>query len=143
MGYTATGASATASNVITLGNNSIATLRCQVTTITALSDARDKTNITNIPAGLDFINALRPVAFDWNMRDGAKVGIHEFGFIAQELQEAQASTGITVPNLVSTENPDKLEASAGTLLPVLVNAVQELTAMVRDLQAELSILKGA
>ena len=143
LGYTATGASATASNVITLGNNSIATLRCQVTTITALSDARDKTNITNIPAGLDFINALRPVAFDWNMRDGAKVGIHEFGFIAQELQEAQASTGITVPNLVSTENPDKLEASAGTLLPVLVNAVQELTAMVRDLQAELSILKGA
>jgi trimeric autotransporter adhesin len=142
-GYGATGASATASNVITLGNSSIATLRCQVTTITALSDSRDKTNITNIPAGLDFINALRPVAFDWNMRDGAKVGIHEFGFIAQELQEAQASTGITVPNLVSTENPDKLEASAGTLLPVLVNAVQELTAMVRDLQAELSILKGA
>jgi len=86
---------------------------------------------------------LRPVAFDWNTRDGKKVGIPEFGFIAQELQEAQASTGITVPNLVSTENPDKLEASAGTLLPVLVNAVQELAAMVRDLQAELSIIKGA
>jgi trimeric autotransporter adhesin len=143
LGYDAMGNNAAASNVITLGNGSIATLRCQVTTITALSDARDKTNITNIPAGLDFINALRPVAFDWNTRDGKKVGIPEFGFIAQELQEAQASTGITVPNLVSTENPDKLEASAGTLLPVLVNAVQELTAMVRDLQAELSILKGA
>jgi len=136
-------ATATTSNTVTLGNSSIATLRCQATTITSLSDARDKTNITTLPAGLDFINALRPVAFDWNTRDGKKVGIHEFGFIAQELQEAQASTGITVPNLVSTENPDKLEASAGTLLPVLVNAVQELAAMVRDLQAELSIIKGA
>ena len=136
------GASATASNVITLGNASIATLRCQVTTITSLSDARDKTNIVTIPAGLDFINALRPVAFDWNTRDGQKVGIHEFGFIAQELQEAQESTGITVPNLVSIENPEKLEASAGTLLPVLVSAVQELTTMVKDLQEEIATLKA-
>ena len=112
-----------------------------MTTITSLSDARDKTNIVTIPAGLDFINALRPVAFDWNTRDGQKVGIHEFGFIAQELQEAQESTGITVPNLVSTENPEKLEASAGTLLPVLVSAVQELTTIVKDLQEEIAALK--
>ena len=143
IGNESVGASGTASNVITLGNGSIATLRCQVTTITSLSDARDKTNITNLPAGLDFINALRPVSFDWNTRDGKKVGIPEFGFIAQELQEAQVATGITVPNLVSTENPDKLEASAGTLLPVLVNAVQELTAMVKDLQAEIEVLKSS
>ena len=141
VGNNAQGASATASNVITLGNASIATLRCQVTTITSLSDARDKTNIVTIPAGLNFINALRPVAFDWSTRDGQKVGIHEFGFIAQELQEAQESTGITVPNLVSTENPEKLEASAGTLLPVLVSAVQELTTIVKDLQEEIAALK--
>jgi len=128
IGRDAMGASATASNVITLGNASIATLRCQVTTITALSDARDKTNIVDIPAGLTFVQALRPVSFDWNMRNGAKVGIPEFGFIAQELQAAQASTGVTIPNLVSTENPDKLEASAGTLIPVLVKAIQELKA---------------
>lgn len=143
IGFESAGASNAASNVITLGNGAITTLRCQVTTITSLSDARDKTNISNIPAGLDFINALRPVAFDWNTRDGAKIGIPEFGFIAQELQEAQASTGITVPNLVSTVNADKLETSAGTLLPVLAKAVQELTAMVRDLQAEIAALKAS
>lgn len=137
------GASGEESHVITLGNAQIVALRCQVQAITALSDARDKTDISNIPAGLGFINALRPVAFKWNTRDGAKVGIPEFGFIAQELLEVQASTGITVPNLVSTVNPDKLEASVGTLLPVLVNAVQELTTMVKNLQTELSTLKGA
>jgi len=81
---------------------------------------------------------LRPVAFDWNMRDGGKVGMHEFGFIAQELQEAQVSTGIIVPNLVSTENPDRLEASAGTLLPVLVKAIQELLAKNDALEARLT-----
>lgn len=142
IGFESIGASATASNVITLGNNAIATLRCQVTTITALSDRRDKTNIVDIPAGLNFIQALRPVAFDWNMRDGKKVGVHEFGFIAQELQDAQVATGITVPNLVSTENPDKLEASPGTLLPVLVRAIQELKAELDSVKAELAALKG-
>ena len=143
IGYLAAGASASTSNAVTLGNSSIATLRCAVTTITAISDARDKTNIINLPAGLDFINALRPVAFDWNTRDGAKVGIHEFGFIAQELQEVQVSTGITVPNLVSTENPDKLEASPGVLLPILINAVKQLSAQNAALEARLAALETA
>jgi len=44
--------------------------------------------------------------------------------------------------LVSQENPDKLEAGYGTLIPVLVSAVQELTAMVKQLQDEITTLKG-
>jgi hypothetical protein len=130
----------TISNTITLGNSSITTLRCQVTTITALSDERDKTNIKDIPAGLDFINALRPVEFDWNTRDGAKVGQHDMGFIAQQLQQVQQDTGVTVPGLVFDDNPEKLEAGYGALLPVLVKAVQELSAEVAALKSQ---LKGA
>jgi hypothetical protein len=49
---------------------------------------------------------------------------------------------ITVPNLVSDVNPDKLEASPGTLIPILVKAVQELSKQVTCLQSQLSILKG-
>lgn len=143
IGYQAVGATATASNVITLGNSSIATLRCQVTTISSLSDQRDKKNIQDIPAGLEFVNALRPVEFDWNMRDGGKIDIHEFGFIAQELYQAQIDTGITVPNLVSTENPEKLEASPGTLLPILVRAIQELSEQIEVLKEQVALLKGA
>jgi hypothetical protein len=135
LGNGAVGASSSSSNAVTLGNSSIATLRCQVTTITSLSDARDKTNIVDIPAGLSFVQALRPVAFDWNMRDGGKIGVHEFGFIAQELQAAQNQTGITVPNLLYTDNPEKLEASAGTLIPVLVKAIQELKQQFDDYKA--------
>jgi len=130
------GSTDTVSNEITLGNSSIATLRCQVTTITSLSDSRDKSDIVDIPVGLNLIRQLHPVSFIWNMRDGGKVGDPEFGFIAQELLEAQSAVGTTVPNLVSTKNPDKLEASAGTLIPVLVKAIQELEARLAELEAK-------
>ena len=135
IGYQAVGASATASNVITLGNSSIATLRCQVTTITSLSDARDKKDIVDVPAGLDFVKALQPRSFAWNMRDGGKVDVPEFGFVAQELQQAQVETGVTVPGLVYDENPEKLEASAGVLIPILVQAIKQLEARVAALEA--------
>jgi len=142
IGYQAAPSSTSVSNTITFGNSSITTLRCQVTTITSLSDARDKKDIQNIPAGLSFINRLRPVSFVWNMRDGGKVGVPEFGFIAQELQQVQKDAGITVPNLVMDDNPDKLEAGASTLIPVLVKAIQELSAELKVVKAELAALKG-
>ena len=143
IGYSAEASSASVSNTITLGNSSIASLRCQVTTITSLSDARDKTNVADLSAGLGFVNALRPVSFDWNMRDGGKVGQNDTGFIAQELQAAQAIAGVNIPGLVFDDNPEKLEAGYGTLLPVMVKAIQELSAKIDALQAEITQLKGA
>jgi hypothetical protein len=142
IGYDAEASSATVSDEVTIGNASIATLRCQVTTITSLSDERDKTNIVDLGAGLNLINAVRPVAFDWNMRDGGKVGEHDTGFIAQELQAAQVTAGVNIPGLVFDANPEKLEAGYGKLLPVMVKAIQELSAKVDALQAELNQLKG-
>jgi hypothetical protein len=126
----------TVSNEITLGNSSIATLRCQVTSITSLSDARDKTDIAPLNAGLNFINNLNPVRFTWNTRDGAKVGIEDTGFIAQDLKSVQEKTGIVIPELVYESNPDKLEAAYGKLVPVLVKAIQELTARIEVLEAQ-------
>jgi hypothetical protein len=138
IGYNAAASSASVSNEITLGNSSISALRCQITTISSLSDARDKTNISDLPAGLDFINALRPVEFDWNMRDGGKVGIHDTGFIAQDLLSAQESTGVNIPDLVRTIDPERLEAGYGKLIPVLVKAIQELSAEVKYLKSQLN-----
>ena len=135
VGYRALPSAAAVSNEITLGNASVATLRCQVTSITALSDARDKTHVRPLPHGLDFTNSLRPVAFTWNTRDGAKVGIPSSGFIAQDLQAAQNAAGAAdTLNLVYDVNPDKLEATYGHLIPVLVKAIQELSAKVEALE---------
>lgn len=138
LGYNAASSTATVSNEITLGNSSIATLRCQVTTITALSDARDKKDVQDIPLGVSFIQRLHPVSFVWNTRDGGKVDVPEFGFIAQELRQAQADHGVTLPGLVYDINPERLEAAPGTLIPVLVKAVQELQAQIDDLKRQLA-----
>jgi hypothetical protein len=137
-------ATASSSNSVTLGNSSISVIRAQVTTITSLSDARDKTNVTALPVGLDFVNSLNPVKFTWQMREPNEVkdGTSEAGFIAQELQSAQVAAGASYLGLVYDENPEKLEASAGKLLPVLVKAIQELSAKVDSLQAELNTLKA-
>ena len=45
--------SATASNEITSGNSNVTELRCADTTISSLSDARDKTDIIDLPWGLN------------------------------------------------------------------------------------------
>ena len=124
------------SNVIILGNSSIATLYCAKTSITSLSDRRDKTNIVDIPVGLEFVRSLRPVSFDWNMRCGGKVGTPEFGFIAQDLQEVQNAHTV-VPGLVDESNPDRLCAAPGLLLPVLVKAIQELDKKLQELDKKL------
>ena len=141
IGNTAAASSVTATNEITLGNSSVATLRCQVTTITSLSDARDKKDITPLSAGLNFVNQLKPVSFTWNMRDGGKVGALDSGFVAQDLQQAQTNTNIYIPNLVNDSNPDKLEAGYGTLIPVLTKAIQELSLELNLVKKELAKLK--
>jgi hypothetical protein len=142
IGNYAVGASATASNVITLGNSSIATIRAQVTTITSLSDLRDKTNIMPLNYGIDFIKKLNPVSFDWDMRDGGKIGISEIGFIAQELQQAQIDSQINIPNLVSDINADKLEASYGVLIPIIVKALKEQQALIDELKQRILNLEN-
>jgi hypothetical protein len=140
IGYNAQQSTNTVSNEITLGDNNITTFRCYAP-LTNPSDARDKKDIKPLDAGLQFVDELKPVKFIWNMRNGGKVDIPEIGFIAQDLQQVQKDTGITIPNLVYESNPDKLEVSYGTLLPILVKAVQELSIKVRALETELNELK--
>ena len=151
IGNSAAASSATVSNEITLGNASIATLRCQVTTITSLSDFRDKTDINNIQIGLSFIEKLRPVTFKWDKRewytngqkDGSKKDetIH-VGFIAQELKQLQEQENAQYLKLVYESNPEKLEATPGNLLVPLIKAVQELSAQNKVMRAEIDYLKS-
>ena len=129
-------ATATTSDSITLGNSSNNILRCAVTSITSLSDARDKEDVKDLSTGLDFVKSLRPVEFTWNDRDEAgKHGVADFGFIAQDLKKAQEDAEkAEVLKLVYEENPEKLEASYGKLIPILVKAIQELSAEVTSLK---------
>ena len=141
LGYGAGATSTTdVSNNIILGNSSVLALRCQITSITGLSDGRDKKNIENLESSLAFVEQLKPVRFNWNMRDGGKVDIPEIGFIAQDLQQVQKDTGMKIPNLVYESNPEQLEASYGTLLPLLVKSIQELSHEIKDGERNQSLL---
>lgn len=148
IGYNANCSFPGIANEFTLGNSSVGVLRCQQTTITSLSDERDKTSIEEIPYGLDFVDSLLPKRFIWDNRaeirieedeDGNQIEVEHFsankgkkdvGFIAQDLQTVDNNW----LNLVYDANPEKLEASYGKLIPVLVKAIQELSAKVTALE---------
>ena len=130
IGRAAEGSTITSSNEINLGNSSHTVIRAAVTSITSLSDERDKKNIEDSEYGLDFINSLRPVKFEWDARDGVKKDIKDLGFIAQDLQKVDDD----YLGLVYNENPEKLEANYGKLIPVLVKAIQDLSKELNELK---------
>ena len=105
LGYQAQSSASNVTNEITLGNSSITSLRCAVTSITSLSDERDKSEIKDLEYGLAFIDALQPREFVWDNRPETKLikdiengtetevefysankGKKDFGFIAQEVR---------------------------------------------------------
>jgi hypothetical protein len=134
LGYNAQHPSNTSSNNVTLGDSNIGALRCNQTSISSLSDGRDKTDVVDLPVGLDFVNLLRPVKFKWQRREpDVNDGKIRSGFIAQELQSVQGDNDYL--DLVFDDNPDKLEAKQGNLIPVLVKAIQELSVEVNALKA--------
>ncbi|MBE2280803.1 MAG: tail fiber domain-containing protein [Ignavibacteriaceae bacterium] len=135
VGYNAQPSFGNVSNEITLGDAFITTLRANVTTITSLSDARDKKEIQDLGLGLNFIMKVKPRLYHWDKRewysdnksDGSKMSsTPTAGFIAQELDELQISENSEWLNLVLKTNSEKFEATPGNLLPVIVKAVQDL-----------------
>ncbi|MDA9564091.1 tail fiber domain-containing protein [Flavobacteriales bacterium] len=102
------------------------------------SDERKKKYIAPYNAsGLDIINQLKPVTFQWKevLDDGMKGT--QTGFIAQELEKI-------VPNMVVTAN-DSLGSKAvkyNELFPVLVNAIKEQQAIIEKQQQNITLLRA-
>jgi hypothetical protein len=127
------------SNTVILGDGSTTTLACSATTITFLSDARDKKEVEELSAGLDFVNELKPVSFVWNDRDeNGKHDIKDSGFIAQDLKAIQEKYNLSEELQLVNESisEDKIFAAYGRLIPVLVKAIQDLSAKVEALEAK-------
>jgi hypothetical protein len=88
--------------------------------VISTSDARQKDNINDLEYGLDEVLKLRPVSFTWKDRmDDQK----HLGFVAQEVQPVISE----VVNI--GDDPEQtLGLRYEKLVPVLVNAIQELSA---------------
>ena len=61
--------------------------------------------------------------------------------VVQDLKQVQVDTGITIPGLVYEANPERIEASYGKLLPVLVKAIQDLKKQNQDLKKDIDELR--
>jgi hypothetical protein len=109
------------------------TVNATSATISAISDARLKENVKDIDVGLAAILALKPRKFDWKAGKGKDIK-GDRGFIAQEFETV-------FPNLVDEWKDPAPEGEAPyksvrqDLIPVLVKAIQELTARVAALEA--------
>lgn len=155
-GWTCLGAGAniiTADNQIQIGNSSTTTYAYGA--VQNRSDARDKADIQDTELGLDFINALRPVQFRWDMRedyranksqpltsvikDGSKKRsrFHN-GLIAQEVKAVCDSLGVDFAGLqhhAAGGGDDVYSIGYEELIAPLIKAVQQLSAKVAELDA--------
>jgi hypothetical protein len=99
---------------------------------TTVSDIRDKTEVTALPLGLNFVTQLEPISYRFKeSRDSdVAVGPTRYGFSAQDVLKIEGESSV----IVDTEDTDKLKITDANLIPVLVQAI-------KDLKAELDELK--
>ena len=144
---TPSGSVTTGNNQLCMGNNSIQNCFIKVDW-TVTSDRRDKTDIKPFTHGLSWINKLNPVTYRWDNRsfyeDGKPDGSKKqnqlnVGLIAQDEIEVEKEHGFgdTAENMiVSHINEDgDYGMQYSKLVPILINAVKELSAKVTALEA--------
>ena len=134
----------TENNTVVVGNGDVTNAYIEVAW-TVTSDERDKADRTTITQGVDFIDSLNPITFKWDKRhkydDGVPDGTHKedrtfTGFSAQELLAATRAAGIPDNTVVDVSNQDRLMIKETALIPMLVKAIQELSARVEALENE-------
>ena len=67
-----------------------------------------------------------------------RLGLTDSGFIAQESLGVVNKYNSDWMGLVDHQNPDRLAMAPGKLIPVLVKAIQQLSAKVDNLEAQLA-----
>jgi hypothetical protein len=112
-------------NRLCMGSTGVTNAYVQVAW-TVVSDARDKINFSPVPHGLEFVKALKPMAYQFRTaRDSKETnGGVRYGFKAQDVLALEGDN----PVIVDNEDADKLRMIESALVPVLVKALQELNA---------------
>jgi len=144
------------------GYNSSGTQQIIYSPYSGVSDERLKENVVDLTLGLDEINELRPVTFDWKASDIDDIPNNRYGFIAQEVESViptmistqpatridfdEEGEEITVPNVITlddgTEVSEWKSIDEKPLMYMLVKAVQELSAKNDELQSRIEELEG-
>ena len=91
------------------------------------SDKFYKENIQPITNALGKVNKLKGVTFDWKESNTLLNVKKDIGFIAQDVQEV-------LPNLVRENEDGKLSLRDKGIVPILVEAIKELEARIKELE---------
>jgi hypothetical protein len=119
--------------------------------VVSTSDERQKTDISASDLGLGFINALTPRSYKWINRQNAldeetqelvpTPGVRtHYGLIAQEVETAL--NGKDFAGLIKDVETGGYGLRYDEFISPLIKAVQELSAKVDSLTAEVNALKG-
>ena len=92
------------------------------------SDINLKKDISPIQNALDMINRLSGNTFTWNSKSNYK-GTDDIGILAQEVEE------LGLPGITQTRDNGVKAVRYDRLIPVLIEAVKELTAKVKSLES--------
>jgi hypothetical protein len=131
--------------------------------VTVTSDRREKNTITTSDLGLDFINALNPVSYKWNVgqnnvskdENGEDVitpipGVRtHYGLIAQEVKDVLSTfdkdgTSFAGWHLMDKNDPNSQQALGyGEFMAPMIKAIQELSAQNAALLARIEALENA
>ena len=132
------------------------------TSITAPSDVRYKEDIADATAGLAFIKDLRPVTFKWKKEKDLPTShrayvegsesrtINDYtnhGFIAQEVKavidaHSEIKDGFDMWSTDEQADGGRQRIGDASLMPIMVKAVQELSAKNDALEARLAALEA-
>jgi len=154
--------------IVCLGDNNISNFYCADTSISS-SDERDKADITDFTAGLGWIKALRPVTYRWDKRDwyytesdsgtgkitrtaitkdgSKKKNKQHVGFVAQEVLAVEQANGFAAnkDNMLTVhlnEDDTAYGMKYERLVPILVNAIKELSTEVDTLKTKVAALEA-
>jgi len=150
----------TGDNKIFFGDENITESNIQVDW-TVASDKRDKTDVNDLDLGLEFLNKLSPITYKWDKRakyidkndedadldNATPDGTHkedwlDIGFLAQDVEAIEAEYGYKIAdktNLTTSCTGDGKQYGIqySKFVPMLVKAVQELSAQVEELKEQL------
>jgi hypothetical protein len=110
------------------------------------SDIRFKENIQPLDKGLEIINKLKPVKFNFiTTTENNFSEFDEIGFIAQDVEGA-LSTELFAKAVVKKLDEDKEDSALGLMtekfIPILVKAIQEQQALIKALEQRIINLEN-
>jgi hypothetical protein len=131
----------TQSHTIIMGNNSHTCAQIKIAW-TVVSDCRDKCIFGSVPHGRGFLQNIEPIEYAFKDRETGCLtdiqGKRRYGFSAQNVLSAEGDS----PVIVSADDPEKLQLTSDYIIPVLVNAVNELSAEVDSLKSRIEALEA-